>query len=146
MSVHKSIEESCISGRRVLQVSLRELLVFEVGVVFFSGGTGDGLFGGRGLLGLLGLSLVPQSSSHSLLCFFSTASILQRTAKKKKRVRDARYFPCDKTMLNWQLNGHLNHKVRCILLHLFLIALLFLCSFLRDLHLSPVKAHDIYTK
>lgn len=60
-------------------------MVFEVGVVFFSGGTGDGLFGGRGLLGLLGLSLVPQSSSQSLLCFFSTASILQRTAKKKKK-------------------------------------------------------------
>lgn len=63
------MEDSCISGQRLVQVSLRELLAL---VVFVSGGAR------WGLLGLLGLSLAPQSSSHSLLCSLSTASILQR--------------------------------------------------------------------
>lgn len=59
------------------QGSLRELLDFGVDVFLISGGTGDKLFGERGLLGLLGLFLPPQSSSHSWLFFLSKASILQ---------------------------------------------------------------------
>lgn len=59
------------------QGSLRELLDFGVDVPLISGGRGDRLFGERGLLGLLGLFLAPQSSSQSWLFFLSRASILQ---------------------------------------------------------------------
>lgn len=75
-------------------LALRELLDLAF---FVSGGAGDGL------LGLLGLSLAPQSSSHSLLCFFSPASILQRTTK---HVRDV-FLPA-KIILNWHFYRTLN--------------------------------------
>lgn len=73
-------EGLCIFSTRMKmshQGSLRELLDFGVDVPLMSGGRGDRLFGERGLLGLLGLFLAPQSSSQSWLFFLSRASILQ---------------------------------------------------------------------
>lgn len=60
-------------GPKKIPAGLRELLAFGLWEPFFSGGTGDGLLGERGLLDW---ALAPQSSSHSLLCFLSIASIL----------------------------------------------------------------------
>ncbi len=92
--------------QRLFQMFLRELLAF--GLLFFPGGAGDGLFGVRGLLGLFGLFLVPQSSSHSLFCFLSTASILQETITQ---VRHARFRKHIKQVLNWNFVSDIKIKL-----------------------------------
>lgn len=51
------------------------------------------------------------------------------------------------TLMSPKINTakQIESKISSILLHLLLVTFLFLCSFLRHLHLSPGKTHNNYT-